>query len=238
MNLVVLCPHFEPDVAPTGEVMTRIVHELVARGHRVQIVTALPWYQRHAIEPGWEGRLIRRERRSWGRITRVHPFPTDQVATSPPGPWPSVGSRRWRPRSGSSRSATRCGAGHVPAAHARTGRVARGPRPRVPFVFNIQDVFPDVAIELGLLEGAQAIACGRTGSSGSTYRLSDAVTVLSDDLADNVRAKITRGRWGARTPHRRARSGSSPTSSTPTGSAPGRATTPTAASSASATLPW
>ena len=28
MNILVLCPHFAPDVAPTGEVMSRIVAEL------------------------------------------------------------------------------------------------------------------------------------------------------------------------------------------------------------------
>ena len=31
MNLVVLCPHFAPDVAPTGDVMTRIALELIER---------------------------------------------------------------------------------------------------------------------------------------------------------------------------------------------------------------
>ena len=31
MNILVLCPHFAPDVAPTGEVMTSIVVELAAR---------------------------------------------------------------------------------------------------------------------------------------------------------------------------------------------------------------
>ncbi|MEY2405642.1 MAG: colanic acid biosynthesis glycosyl transferase WcaI, partial [Acidimicrobiaceae bacterium] len=32
MNLLVLCPHYAPDVAPTGEVMTSIATELAARG--------------------------------------------------------------------------------------------------------------------------------------------------------------------------------------------------------------
>src|SRR4051812_4300827 len=50
VNLLVLCPHFAPDVAPTGEVMTSIAGELVARGHRLHVVTALPWYVRHRIE--------------------------------------------------------------------------------------------------------------------------------------------------------------------------------------------
>ena len=44
MNIVVLCPHFEPDVAATGEVMTSIARELIALGHRLHIVTSLPWY--------------------------------------------------------------------------------------------------------------------------------------------------------------------------------------------------
>src|SRR5690606_13568314 len=73
VKLTVLCPHFEPDVAPTGEVMTRIAHELVARGHRLHVVTALPWYRHHDVEPGWEGSILRHERRSWGSVTRVHP---------------------------------------------------------------------------------------------------------------------------------------------------------------------
>ena len=51
MNLLVLCPHFAPDLAPTGEVMTQITEQLVARGHRVHVVTSLPWYIHHAIEP-------------------------------------------------------------------------------------------------------------------------------------------------------------------------------------------
>ncbi|MDD9371644.1 MAG: glycosyltransferase WbuB, partial [Acidimicrobiales bacterium] len=78
MKLLVLCPHYAPDTAPTGEVMTSIGTELVARGHELHVVTSLPWYQHHSIEEGWEGRVVRHEDTDWGRITRVHPFPTDK----------------------------------------------------------------------------------------------------------------------------------------------------------------
>ena len=61
MKLVVLCPHFVPDPAPTGEVMTRIAVELAERGHELHVVTALPWYTHHAVEDGWRGRPVRRE---------------------------------------------------------------------------------------------------------------------------------------------------------------------------------
>ena len=78
MKLLVLCPHYAPDVAPTGEVMTSIATELVNRGHQLHIVTSLPWYQHTRIEPGWEGKSVRREETPWGRITRVNQFPTDK----------------------------------------------------------------------------------------------------------------------------------------------------------------
>ena len=77
MKLVIVTPHFAPDVAPTGEVVTRIAQELVAQGHRIEVITSLPWYREHRIEPGYGGRLVRYEDTSWGRIVRVNPFPTN-----------------------------------------------------------------------------------------------------------------------------------------------------------------
>jgi colanic acid biosynthesis glycosyl transferase WcaI len=192
MNLVVLCPHFEPDVAPTGAVMTRIAHELIDRGHRLHIITALPWYQGHAIEPGWEGRLVRTEHTAWGLISRVNPFPTDK--RNIPARAVAFG--------GFTALATAVGVGSPirpdgvlamspPLTLGPAGAVV-GRLRRLPLVFNIQDVFPDVAVELGLLTGARAIAAARW-LERTSYRASDAVTVLSEDLADNVRLKITQG---------------------------------------------
>jgi colanic acid biosynthesis glycosyl transferase WcaI len=60
---------------------------------------------------------------------------------------------------------------------------------RCPFVFNIQDVFPDAAVETGAITSRPVIAAA-SALERSTYRLADAVTVLSDDLRDNVVAKL------------------------------------------------
>ena len=59
--IVVLVPHFAPDTAPTGEVITRIVDEFIAAGRRIHIVTSLPWYRKHQVESGWSGALWRVE---------------------------------------------------------------------------------------------------------------------------------------------------------------------------------
>ena len=199
MNLLVLCPHFAPDVAPTGEVMTSIAGELVARGHRLHLVTSLPWYQHTRIEPGWEGKAVRREDTEWGRITRVNPFPTDKRniparALAFAGFTALAGLAAVDPRSG--RSGRRGGPGRPDAVLAMSPPLTLGAagwlaarRWRVPFVFNIQDVFPDVAVELGAITNPAVIRAA-SWLERWTYRRADAVTVLSDDLRDNLVAKI------------------------------------------------
>jgi colanic acid biosynthesis glycosyl transferase WcaI len=56
-------------------------------------------------------------------------------------------------------------------------------------VFNIQDVFPDAAVETGAITNRLIIRIARWLERVS-YERADAVTVLSDDLASNVRAKV------------------------------------------------
>ena len=192
--IVVLVPHFAPDTAPTGEVITRIVDEFITAGRRIHIVTALPWYRTHAIEDGWTGRLIRRERTEWGSIIRVHPFP---------GKSKSNLLRRAIGFAGFSAIAGVCTlfAGGI---HRRPAAIISMSPPltlgltgwlaaRLRFttaIFNIQDVFPDAAIETGAITNTRIIAAARWLERVS-YERSDAVVVLSDDLRDNVVAKVS-----------------------------------------------
>lgn len=188
MRLVVLCPHFDPDTAPTGVVISRIVRELVARGHEIEVVTSLPWYEHHKVDPAYGGRLVRRCETRWGSITRVHPFPSPKddilrravafgafsvlvAAATAKGP-KADGVLAMSPP--------------LPLGYA--GRLVASAR-RAPLVFNVQDIFPDVAVDLGILTNPRLIAATRR-LERATYRASDAVTVLSQDLADNVAAKI------------------------------------------------
>lgn len=191
MRILVLCPHYAPDVAPTGTVMTAIVNELAAQGHELHIVTALPWYRLHDVEPSWQGRPWRNERTSWGRITRVHPFPTDKsnLRARALGFAGFIGLSsvfavfsRHRPDVVFAMS---------PPLPIGVAGLAVARLRRAPFVFNIQDVFPDVAVELGLLTDRRVIRAA-SAIERFAYRRADAVTVLSDDLRVNVTAKLGR----------------------------------------------
>lgn len=56
-------------------------------------------------------------------------------------------------------------------------------------VFNIQDVFPDAAVETGAITNPRIIAFARWLERVS-YERSDVVAVLSNDLKENVAAKV------------------------------------------------
>jgi colanic acid biosynthesis glycosyl transferase WcaI len=195
VNLLVLCPHFAPDVAPTGEVMTSIVDGLVARGHRLHLVTSLPWYRDHRVEPGWEGRVVRHDDEPWGRVTRVHPLPTDKRNI----PARAAAFAGFTALTGLVAAASPARPDAVLAMSPPLTLGAAGwavaQRFRVPFVFNIQDVFPDVAVELGAITNPKVIAAA-SWLERTTYQGADAVTVLSDDLRDNVVAKLAGRRRG------------------------------------------
>jgi colanic acid biosynthesis glycosyl transferase WcaI len=188
VKLAVLCPHFAPDIAPTGVVITRIVEELALRGHRIDVVTALPWYEHHRVEPDWAGRPVRIAITEWGSVTRVHPFPTDKRSV----PRRALGFGCFSALAGVSGLK----GGRVDGVLAMSPPLTLGltgwgvaTARRAPLVFNIQDVFPDVAIELGAISGGPVIEAARL-LERLTYRSADAVTVLSDDLRDNVASKL------------------------------------------------
>jgi colanic acid biosynthesis glycosyl transferase WcaI len=195
MRILVLCPHFEPDTAPTGTVMTRIARGLTDRGHELHVVTSLPWYRHHAVEEGWGGKLVRHDDRPWGRITRLHPFPTDKADI--PARAAAFGAFTAEAAVAAALSRRRPDvvlAMSPPLTLGLAGAAVARLR-RAPFVFNIQDVFPDAAVETGNLTNPRAIAAASRLERWS-YQAADAVTVLSDDLRDNVVAKLAGHRRG------------------------------------------
>jgi colanic acid biosynthesis glycosyl transferase WcaI len=196
MRILVLCPHFDPDTAPTGRIMSRITSEWTAQGVEVDVITSLPWYRSHRVEPGWRGRLLRREQTSWGSITRLHPMAGADKSNLLTRAIGFIGfsahalvqglwiSQRSRPDLVVTMSPPLT-LGLVGAAVAKAARC--------PMVFNIQDVFPDAVVATGAVTNPYLIAAARFLERIS-YRASDAVTVLSEDLAANLRAKVPAAR--------------------------------------------
>ena len=80
MRIQVISPHFAPDIAATGRMMTGIVEGLAAEGHELHVITSLPFYRSNDVEPDWRGKWVRQQETAWGRVTRVHPFPVPKAS--------------------------------------------------------------------------------------------------------------------------------------------------------------
>lgn len=168
--------------------MTQLVEALAERGHEISVVTSLPWYRGHRVDPDWTGRPWRTEKTEWGQVVRVWPFPTDK--TNIPARALGFGGMT------SLAAGLSLTLGRHDVVMAMSPPIFLGDaawlaarRWKVPFVFNIQDIFPDIAMELGALTGERIIRLARLHER-SLYRRADAVTVLSEDQAKNVRAKL------------------------------------------------
>jgi colanic acid biosynthesis glycosyl transferase WcaI len=169
-------------------VITRIVEELVARGHSIDVITTLPWYLHHRVEPGFEGRMFRYEDTPWGRITRINPFAVSDKS-------------KLLQRAGAF-AAFSAVAGVFAARGGRVdGVLAVSPpltlgvsgwiaarRRRAPLVFNVQDIYPDVVVELGAMRPGPLLSA-TSKLELFCYERADAVTVLSEDLKANVASK-------------------------------------------------
>lgn len=193
LRLVVLCPHFAPDIAPTGRVMTALVEQWASLGHEIHVVTALPWYRSHRVESGWNGRLIRREITAWGSITRVHPLTSANksnlvaraaafVVFSVVAGFCAATATRKRVDAVIAMS--------PPLTLGTVGWLAARVR-RTHLVFNVQDIFPDAVVRTGAITNQFVISLA-SWLERFTYRRSAAVVVLSEDLRANVRAKVAR----------------------------------------------
>ena len=191
MRLLVITPHFEPDTAPTGIIVTSLVEQWAKQGHQIEVITSLPWYEKHEIATQWKGRLFRRDEKESVRVTRLHPFPQDKskllqrlvsflafsflaviASLSTKGPFDAVIVVS------------------PPLTLGNVGKVA-AIRHRCKLILNLQDIFPDVAVALGMVKSRSSIKLLEKYEK-FTYSGSDAITVLSEDLEKNVNKKIDR----------------------------------------------
>jgi colanic acid biosynthesis glycosyl transferase WcaI len=176
-------------VAPTGLVITRIVEELAHMGHSMEVITTLPWYLHHRVEPAFEGRMFRYEDTPWGRITRINPFAVSDKS-------------KLVQRAGAFAAFSAVAAAFAARGDDADGVLAVSPpltlgmsgwvaarRRNCSLVFNVQDIYPDVVVELGAMRPGPLLTA-TSKLELFCYERADAVTVLSEDLKSNVVAKI------------------------------------------------
>ncbi|MBI3945011.1 MAG: glycosyltransferase family 4 protein [Armatimonadetes bacterium] len=188
MRILLLTLYFEPDITANAAILTRLAEELAALGHAVSVVTAFPHYAGNRIDPRYRGTLIERARHGDIRVTRTYVY----VASD-------KGSLRARLLNYASFNLLSVVAGLLspapdvvlaPSPPLTIGLTAwlLGSLKRVPFVYNVQDIYPDIAIRLGILTNPRAIRAFRR-LEDFVYRRAAAVSVLSEGFRQNLLGK-------------------------------------------------
>lgn len=188
MRILLLTTYFRPDVASTGVIMSTLAEEFVARGHQVTVLASVPHYDANRVWPEFSRKLVYREESSGLRIFRLYTY----VA---------------RDKANVAQRILSYGAFHLlsllKGATVRNHDVILAPSPplsngviadllarmhHIPFVYNVQDIWPDVAIRAGVLNGARTIQRLRA-MENYVYRRSAALAVVSEGFRRNLLAK-------------------------------------------------
>jgi colanic acid biosynthesis glycosyl transferase WcaI len=193
MHVLLLSLVFRPDNVSTAHIMADIAADLASAGHRVSVFTTTPHYNR---DPPAE--VTQRLRWCWGPLLQVSDYQGMRVY------------HVWMPRKGGSvflRLAAwiwfhlvSTGAALILAARPD---VILAPSPpltvgvsawivgclrHAPFVYNVQEIYPDIAINLGALKGRRLIRALHALEQ-FVYRRAHAITAISCRMRERLLEK-------------------------------------------------
>ena len=191
MKLLVLVQVFPPDNVATAQLYGELCLELAAHGWDVRVVSTWPHYARDPLATAWNRGWTRRfpwsqadhngikviriampDRRP-GFLRRVAAWSWWHAASL------AVPLRQWRP------DVILCPS-PPPSVALVSGHLAR--RYGCPFVYNVQELYPDVAINLGLVKSALLISLLRSLERW-IYHNAAAITVISPRMLRAVKER-------------------------------------------------
>lgn len=188
MRILLLSTYFRPDVASTGVIMSKLVDEFLARGHQVTVVTSVPHYASNRVWPEYSRQLIYTEVSGSLRIHRLFTYvPNDKS---------NVLQRLLAYATFNVLSILKCltlprhDVLLVPSPPLSNGVIASflSRLKGIPFVYNVQDIWPDVVIRAGVLKNEKVIRRLRN-MEAYVYRRAAGITVISEGFRSNLLTK-------------------------------------------------
>jgi colanic acid biosynthesis glycosyl transferase WcaI len=188
LRILFLSMYFAPDTAANAVIMTELVEELSELGHEITVVSAFPHYGTNKIWDEYKGKLFQSGRYGRARVFRTYLYvPKDKTGFAgrvlnylsfnlfstllglfsgkydvifAPSPPLTIGLSAWL--------------------------ISR--LKRVPYVYNVQDIYPDIAVRLGILTNQKAIKAFQLLEK-FVYKRAAAISVLSSGFQQNLLRK-------------------------------------------------
>lgn len=188
MKILLLTLYFAPDVGANAVIMTELAEELAKAGHDLTIITSMPHYSNHVVDKEYRGRLFIRDEHKGIRVIRTYLY------TSPDKMrfivrflnyisfnLLSTLAGIFVPKHDVILSAS-------PPLTVGLSAFIIGFLKRTPYVYNVQDIYPDVVVKLKILTNSLGITISRW-LERFVYRYARYITVLSDGFKENLLGK-------------------------------------------------
>lgn len=184
MRILIVSQYFAPEMTAASARLLPFAEGLAARGHSVDVLAALPNHPQGVVYPGFRGRLLARRRGSGFRASYVWVHAT---------PAKGIRSRLINYASFSAAAA-------LAGAFRRRYDVVLASSPplsvgvvglllarfkRVPLVFDVRDLWPEIAVVLGEISNQRAISAIEA-LERRLYRSAAAVITPTQPFADHI----------------------------------------------------
>jgi colanic acid biosynthesis glycosyl transferase WcaI len=184
-HILFVTPYYPPDIGAPMVRISETAKLLVKRGYQVTVLTTVPNYPDGIVPPQYRGHLIQREEHDGVQVIRV---------------WSYVSPNRGFVRRVLAQLSFGClspllggkAVGHPdliivqspPLFDAIAGRMLARLK-RCPFIFTVADLWPDAAVQMGVLRNRVLIRLAEW-LEWSTYRRANLVQVLTEGIRDTL----------------------------------------------------
>ncbi|HEY70214.1 MAG TPA: glycosyltransferase family 4 protein [Anaerolineae bacterium] len=187
LHVQLIAQYFKPETVGSGVWIHQLATDLVALGHQVSVVTSFPNYPKRIVFDGYRGRLFMREQMDGVDVVRTYIYAS-----------PNEGMLSRTLNYGSFCASASIGGLFAPKPDViycvmppmPLGAVAAflGWVKSAPVVVNIQDIYPDIAVAVGVLRNPLMIRFFEW-MERFIYRKAASIVVIADGFKENIVGK-------------------------------------------------
>jgi colanic acid biosynthesis glycosyl transferase WcaI len=182
-SVLVITPQYAPDLGPSAPIVTNLCEGLAREQYDVSVIAGFPHYGGHHAASEYAGKLMATEARNGVRVARSYVYARK--------------ARLWQRAlyHGSLNALGLVNALRLPAPDVVIAEapllwsglplLVRSVWPRKPFIYVVQDVYPDIAVRLGALTNRRVIDWFER-CEGFFYRRAAYISVLSEGIRETL----------------------------------------------------
>ena len=188
MRILLLSLYFEPDIGANAVIVSELAHELDRLGHQITVITSFPHYKGNVLEDSYRGKLIVKKQRENIHVIRTYIYTSPEKDRFLVRLLNYVSFNILSTLAGIFSGKQDLILAPSPPLSIGLSAAIIGFFKRIPYVYNVQDINPDVLIKLGILKNPLFIRFSKWLEK-FVYQHARHITVLSEGFKRNLLKK-------------------------------------------------